>query len=183
MAHKQLADVQPRHWPLMNLTSNEVVEPWMYFQLKWLINMGLLTASVFLSHEVGQMDVSLNNGFLINVFQPAAALVSASDGTWLAYSISELQCQINNMFYWLLNNMSLFILGQFIGFYTGPGPAFELISLCSFTPSLGCWPPLCPVALPLPQWWLLSPEVNVNMLQCYLNTCCQESALCWGVCW
>lgn len=43
----------------------------------------------------------------IYVFQPAAALVSASDGTWLVYSVSELQCQINNMFYWLLNKMSL----------------------------------------------------------------------------
>lgn len=52
MEYKQLAENQPR-WPLMNLTTNEVVEPWMYFQLKWLINMGLLRASVFLSHEMG----------------------------------------------------------------------------------------------------------------------------------
>ena len=80
----------------------------------------------------------------IYVFQPAAALVSASHGTWLSYSVSELQCQINNMFDWLLNKMSLFILGQLIGFYTGPGPAFELISLYSFTSSLGCWLSLCP---------------------------------------
>lgn len=86
----------------------------------------------------------------IYVFQPAAALVSASDGTWLAYSVSELQCQIN-MFYWLLNKMSLFILGQFIGFYTGPGPAFELSSCVLSLPRLGADRHFAQVALPLPQ--------------------------------
>lgn len=57
MEYKQLADDQPvfttGRWPLTNLTSNEVVEPCIYFQLKWLINMGVLGASVFLSHNMG----------------------------------------------------------------------------------------------------------------------------------
>ena len=74
--------------------------------------------------------------------------------------------------------MSLFILGQFIGFYTGPGPAFELSSCVLSLPRLGADLHFAQVALPLPQWWLLSAEASVNTLQCHLNTCCQAGALC-----